>query len=104
MRYDRCSRIVSSVYLCLGLVISLGVTLMIFASLMCQPFAYNWDPSIPGGTCNERIKNIGYAALAGCEILIDVLIWSIPQAVVWRLHMAKENKIGVSAVFAIGVL
>ncbi|KAF2236940.1 hypothetical protein EV356DRAFT_574490 [Viridothelium virens] len=77
---------------------------MIAASLVCQPMAYSWNPSIPGGSCNEDAKNGIYAALCGYTILHNVVIWSIPQVLVWRLPMSTANKIGLSAIFALGIL
>ncbi|KAL9090541.1 MAG: hypothetical protein Q9165_005302 [Trypethelium subeluteriae] len=83
---------------------SWGANLMIAAALVCRPMAYSWNPSIPGGSCNEHAKNTIYAALSVYTILHNVVIWSIPQVLVWRLHMSTANKIGLSAIFALGIL
>lgn len=82
----------------------MAINLMIFATLVCKPLAYNWDPSIKGGSCNESVKNRGFAAIAAYSIVYDVAIWIIPQALVWKLHTTRANKLALSAIFALGIL
>ena len=37
-------------------------------------------------------------------VINDVIVWGLPQAVVWRLQMDMVQKLIISALFAIGIL
>lgn len=70
----------------------------------CQPFEANWDKTIPGATCNSVALLNSYTVNGVWSIILDVIIWALPQGLVWRLEMGKGVKIALSAVFALGVL
>ena len=38
------------------------------------------------------------------DVITDLVILSIPQPVVWRLHMSKSQRIGLSFVFLLGLM
>ena len=56
----------------------------------------------PGTTCINT-----YALLVGAStinVASDTAIFIIPLVAVWNLHMATRQKLGLSVVFAVGVL
>ena len=81
-----------------------GLFVIFTAVAVCKPFAYNWDLSIPGGYCHNDAKLNTYIANAVWTIVYDTFIWALPQAIVWRLQMPLAGKIGLSTIFAIGIL
>ncbi|KAI0540241.1 hypothetical protein GGR58DRAFT_462090 [Xylaria digitata] len=68
----------------------------------CQPRAYYWDKTIPGGHCLDGPVLALTSALV--NLVFDVVILVLPQTVIWRLNMSRRRKAGVSVVFVIGLL
>lgn len=68
----------------------------------CVPLDRFWYPEKPGGRC---IKYGPVTLAAGsANIISDFLILILPLMSIWRLNMSSKRKIGVSAVFATGLL
>ncbi|RYP68499.1 hypothetical protein DL771_006651 [Monosporascus sp. 5C6A] len=63
---------------------------------------YIWDLTVPGGSCMERV----YLDItsASVQLLTDVFTFALPQNIIWSLQMSTRKKMGVSFVFAVGVL
>ena len=78
-------------------------TISLFLEIFpCSPIAKAWDPLIVEGAClNTRVINM---ASAGINAVSDIVILVLPQVVIWRLQMSFSKKVGVSAVFFVGVL
>ncbi|KAH9897411.1 hypothetical protein F4778DRAFT_743489 [Xylariomycetidae sp. FL2044] len=72
------------------------------ANLQCTPREFIWDKTRAGGHCIES----KYADVtAGIVNLVsDVLILLLPQKVIWKLQMPLKQKLGVSVIFAMGIL
>ena len=67
----------------------------------CVPRSKLWTPTEPGHCIkNEEV----FVAGGTINVVSDFMILLLPIVEVWRLHMSKERKIGVSAVFATGLL
>ena len=67
----------------------------------CVPRKKISNPKIPG-----RCVNIGAAIIitACINIASDICIFVLPLVRIWRLQMPLRRKIGVSAIFAFGLL
>lgn len=59
---------------------------------------------IPGGYCHDGVKLNTYVVNSVWSILYDFSLWSLPQFLVWRLHMPLAAKAGLSFMFALGIL
>jgi hypothetical protein len=73
------------------------VFLLIFS---CIPRRKIWDPTARGHCLDWRI------VLAVGNIVTftsDVIIWAVPQRIIWGLQMDKSRKRGLSALFTIGI-
>ena len=69
--------------------------------LICRPLAFNWDHTIEGSCGNQTLALL----LTGtANLIIDVAIVILPLPVLWRLQMPVVRKVGISAMFSIGVL
>lgn len=68
----------------------------------CIPQEKIWNPDYQGGHC----INYDVAALAtgSVNVISDFLILLLPLLAIWRLRMAPKRKLGISAVFATGLL
>lgn len=89
-----------TVYILALMMVMLYVTTLFTSFLKCQPLAYSWDKSIPDGHCinvNEYYRWITFP-----NIFIDAVILLLPLPVIWRLHISKSQKIGLTVTFLTG--
>ena len=79
--------------------ICIGQVFQVF--LFCRPFGKNWDPLLPGtcGSLNAELMSSGII-----NLFIDVAIVALPIPVVWRLQMARRNKITITIMFSLGIM
>jgi len=79
---------------CVGIVIALN--------LQCIPHAASWDFTITDAKCfplyNLQLSS-GIIYLA-----TDIIMFFMPQHLIWSLQMSWKKKIGVSVVFGLGLL
>ena len=66
----------------------------------CTPFAYNWDSTIPGGHCANQ--NDIYVAVGAFDLVIDVLVFALPQSTLWKLQVSRAKKIALYCIFGLG--
>ncbi|KAF2010559.1 hypothetical protein BU24DRAFT_60777 [Aaosphaeria arxii CBS 175.79] len=73
------------------------VFMLIFA---CVPRHKIWD-STASGRCLDWpiVLTIGNTV----TFISDVIIWAVPQRIIWRLHLNRSKKWGLSALFTIGI-
>ncbi|RYC64117.1 hypothetical protein CHU98_g2087 [Xylaria longipes] len=74
---------------------------VIISAISCSPHEKIWHPTIPGRCFNTKAFFISNAAL---NLASDIIILALPQRVIWTLKMPTQKKIGVSVVFAVGVI
>lgn len=65
----------------------------------CNPIAKAWDPFIMTGTCPVDVLVLNIAASA-VNVASDFIILLLPQALIWRLKMSSQRRLGVSIIFA----
>ncbi|KAI1746558.1 hypothetical protein F4782DRAFT_545011 [Xylaria castorea] len=70
-------------------------------NLSCRPFNRIWDKRIPG-VCFDRTPLD--LTSAGVNLVCDIVILLVPQRIIWQLQLTTAKKIGVSIIFAIGLL
>ncbi|KAI0003183.1 hypothetical protein F4779DRAFT_109518 [Xylariaceae sp. FL0662B] len=71
-------------------------------NLICTPRQKIWDKTIQGGSCFD-IQALTLAT-AISNFVSDFVILLAPQRVIWKLNMSFEQRLGVSIVFAMGIL
>lgn len=77
--------------------------MIVFVLVNCSPLDKNWNPIIPGKCFNPNPTGTS-VAVSVFSLTFDIIIFLLPQRVVWRLQMSRQKKIGVSALFGIGLL
>ncbi|MCJ1285840.1 hypothetical protein MMC26_005181 [Xylographa opegraphella] len=77
-----------------------GASVVLCAFLLCRPFAFNWDQTIPGGSCGNQI--LSYIITGAFNILTDFMVLCLPMPMVWNLHVPRKNKIALFGMFGIG--
>jgi hypothetical protein len=96
----RTFRIASYVVLGLNLAYFVGVILQTL--LICRPVAFNWDQTVPGGTCGDQ--KTADEVIGIFNILFDVSIIALPMPMLWNLQIVLHRKLALSAIFGMGIM
>ncbi|MCJ1326381.1 hypothetical protein MMC10_003045 [Thelotrema lepadinum] len=92
-------------WVCQGLIwfnLAFYLALTLVEIFACQPFNKIWDPLVTDGWCVNYISLEFYASLI--NTISDLVIFVLPQLVIWRLHMSLRRKVALSSLFVIGVV
>ncbi|KAI1116622.1 hypothetical protein F5Y14DRAFT_439754 [Nemania sp. NC0429] len=76
-------------------------TVVIVSAISCNPHEKIWNPSLPGTCLQTKPFFISNATL---NLVSDIIIFVLPQRVIWKLKMSRQQKTGVSVVFAVGLI
>ncbi|KAI1077037.1 hypothetical protein F5B20DRAFT_593640 [Whalleya microplaca] len=74
---------------------------IIAENLSCIPHRKIWD-MMQEGTCID--VKVLYVLAAVINLFTNIIILILPHKVIWSLQMSTKDKIGVSLIFAIGIL
>ncbi|RYP53962.1 hypothetical protein DL769_010422 [Monosporascus sp. CRB-8-3] len=77
------------------------LTAIILTNLACTPYRRNWDKTVPGTCLDIRVINLSTAVI---NLVVDVVILALPQKVIWDLQMSGRRRVGISLIFAIGIV
>ena len=91
-----------SKYCCWAIFLILAASAIInvfIVGFQCNNPAASWDPTIPGGHCNNIQAHLTYASLP--NIITDVAMLVLPIPVVRRLQVALHVKIGLAMTFLV---
>ncbi|KAI1819444.1 hypothetical protein F4861DRAFT_527008 [Xylaria intraflava] len=86
---------------CVGFVL-FSIVLFICNLANCTPFEANWNPLVPEESCRFVIEKFLLAS-AAINFVLDLVPFVLAQAVIWRLKMSWQRRLGVSFVFLIGL-
>lgn len=67
----------------------------------CIPTKKLWEPQIPGG-CMDLAKF--YYGIQIPNIVTDAVLLVMPMPVVWHLPISRQQKVGLSGIFILGLL
>ncbi|CAJ2507044.1 Uu.00g082300.m01.CDS01 [Anthostomella pinea] len=70
-------------------------------NLACIPRQSIWDPTVRGRCMDKKLIILATSCL---DLVADMIILALPQMVIWKLHLSKSKKLGISLIFAIGIL
>ena len=73
---------------------------VVLALITCKPIAANWDMTIPGGYCNDKMGP--YRWISVPNVTTDAFMLLLPLPVIWRLQTGRKNKIGLTITFLTG--
>ncbi|KKY36501.1 putative integral membrane protein [Diaporthe ampelina] len=88
-------------WIIIGLQAGWLVMTVLIGFLICRPIQKNWDPTAEG-TCGNQIA--GYTAVSVVNVIIDVLMLLLPLPMVYRLQTRPGYKVGLFAIFSIGLV
>ncbi|KAK7186530.1 hypothetical protein DPSP01_002039 [Paraphaeosphaeria sporulosa] len=66
----------------------------------CRPFAFNWNKTIPGGHCINT--NMSYTYFSIPNLLSDLALILLPLHPLWKLNVARSQRIGLLVTFVLG--
>lgn len=83
--------------------VNLAFYIAVFFTVLfeCHPIDATWNILLATDCVN---RNLIVVITAAINVFSDVLIILLPIWAIWHLHMAPKRKVGVSAVFATGLL
>lgn len=92
-------------YVLIGVVLAFALGSWVSTSLRCRPISYTWEQwdGEHQGTCMENI-NKKTLALAGINMVLDILVFVLPMPQLPALQMSNNRKVGVILMFSIGLL
>lgn len=79
----------------------LYVAIMLLSIFQCIPRGKIWDLSVPGHCINLGVCQTISASM---NVFSDFAMLLLPIESIWRLQMAIKQKLGITAVFAVGLL
>lgn len=85
----------------------LFITIWVVATIMagcliCQPFAMNWDHTIPGGHCGNQV--LSFTITGVLNLVTDLVVLVLPLPYLARLQMPTYKKVVLMGVFSVGLL
>lgn len=86
-------------YAVLGINVAFYLASFILANTVCTPFEHIWDP-FTEGHCFDGWP--AFIISVGLDSASDLVIFILPQTVIWKLKMTQKQKLGCSIIFAIG--
>ena len=72
----------------------------VLVMFQCIPRRKIWEPFLPGHCIDWRLDLIITSVF---NLISDLIVLLLPFVWIWRLHMSWRRKIGVSAIFMIGI-
>lgn len=76
------------------------IATVLACSLICRPFAYNWDRSTHGTCGNQKSLDLFIGVF---NLLMDIVTVVTPMPVLWGLQMPTERKVALSGIFSMGI-
>lgn len=70
------------------------------AAFQCQPFAFNWDKSIPGGKCFD-VTSFALSSSVP-NIVSDVAILVLPAKTILEVKVSVGRRVGLGLIFLVG--
>ncbi|KAE8152832.1 hypothetical protein BDV25DRAFT_127699 [Aspergillus avenaceus] len=84
----------------IGVIVAWAIATILAGCLICRPFAFNWDQSIPGGSCGNQVTSFTITGVI--NLVTDVVVLVTPMPWLFRLQMATYKKVTLITVFGLG--
>lgn len=84
-----------------AVVASQAIANVLTAAFQCEPVKKAWATTDPGTCINI---NVFYLCNAALNILTDVLTYSLPVRVIFKLQLPQKQKIALMGTLSLGLL
>ncbi|KAH9205663.1 hypothetical protein DL95DRAFT_317136 [Leptodontidium sp. 2 PMI_412] len=88
-------------FVSIALVSGFGIGASIASMALCIPWKKLWDSNIPGRCIDIKAYYIAGPTLS---MIFDIAIFALPIPLLWALKLPRRQRLGLVAVFAVGVL
>lgn len=85
----------------MGLCAAFWIAAFFATAFFCTPPQKSWYSEIPGRCGDSHEFYTGYAVT---DLIIDVIVISLPLPVLWKLQLPLGRKVALIAIFALGFL
>ncbi|KAK1970197.1 integral membrane protein [Colletotrichum sublineola] len=90
----------ATAYIILAALVATSVSFVVTACFQCQPIAYWWDRTIPGGKCIDVQAFFHGQAIPG--FLLDFIIMALPLRTIWSLKLPLHKRLALVGIFMVG--
>lgn len=94
--------VIRVVWATIAVIVAWTAGTILVGCLICRPFAYNWDQSIPGGSCGDQVTS--FTVTGVINLVTDVIVLITPMPLLYKLQMARYKKVTLIAVFGLGAV
>ncbi|KAL4963657.1 uncharacterized protein BDV14DRAFT_176145 [Aspergillus stella-maris] len=94
--------LVISSWATMAVIVMWAIATILAGCLICRPFAYNWDTTIPGGHCGNQVTS--FTATGVINLVTDVIVLVLPMPSLYKLQMATYKKVTLITVFGLGIV
>ena len=85
----------------MGLSAAWAIMTILIGLLICRPVQKNWGTTMEGHCGNQ---NAGFSSVTVYDLIIDFIILLLPIRPVLRLQLPLVNRLGLLAIFSMGLL
>ncbi|KAJ4368707.1 hypothetical protein N0V86_009616 [Didymella sp. IMI 355093] len=89
-------------YATMFVIVAWTIATILAGCLICRPFAFNWDKTIPDGSCGDQV--ISFTVTGAINLVTDVVVLLLPMQPLYNLQMATYKKVVFVSVFGLGIL
>ncbi|KAF1940413.1 hypothetical protein EJ02DRAFT_456042 [Clathrospora elynae] len=93
--------VVWSSYATISIIVSWTIATILAGSLICRPFAFNWDKTILGGSCGDQVTSFTVTGII--NLITDLMVLLLPMQPLYQLQMATYKKVTLVSVFGLGI-
>ncbi|KAJ5496921.1 hypothetical protein N7463_008908 [Penicillium fimorum] len=86
----------------MGVIIAWTIGTVLAGCLICRPFAFNWDQTIPGGSCGDQVTS--FTVTGVINLVTDVVVLVTPMPLLYNLQMASYKKVTFIIIFGLGAV
>jgi hypothetical protein len=86
----------------MGVIIAWTIATILAGCLICRPFAFNWDQTIPGGSCGDQVSS--FTVTGVINLVTDIIVLVTPMPRLYMLQMATYKKVTLITVFGLGLV
>ncbi|OJJ02103.1 hypothetical protein ASPVEDRAFT_132551 [Aspergillus versicolor CBS 583.65] len=88
-------------FIMFGIICCQATANVLTAAFQCRPIPAAWDTSIKPSKCVNI--NIFYLANAALNILTDLLTYTLPIRVIFKLQMPRKQKVALALILSLGL-
>ncbi|KAJ5901880.1 hypothetical protein N7495_002408 [Penicillium taxi] len=87
-------------FIMIGVIVTQAASFVLVAAFQCQPISKAWKQSEPGKCINI---NIFYLCNAALNILTDLMTYTLPVGILFKLQVPKKQKVILGVILCLGL-